>query len=325
MTSQIDPEPYVLAYRRNNVEEHRRLDTQHHVIKHAILDGLLIHPSISGVEAMSAIADLGCGTGAWLEDVANTYFAGEGTTKGGPAALVGFDINPLAFSQDLAPGVQLLEHDCTKAFDIEYIGKFDLVNIRGLAFALPGTSFPRLVENAVQLLRPGGYMQWLETDARLWKAYPDTAEISQAREAINLERQERGLVSNLPQFMLRQLLSFNLEADISAYPPREVLTITNFNLLPGGISRESQSQDRTLNQRFSATVLESMKLALDSSLIRKLSEVPDESRGRENGTHRDRLTETQKLIDFIDNTRESGEIMMGGHFPQVIARKSMDL
>ncbi len=79
--------------------------------------------------------------------------------------------------------------------------------------------------------------------------------------------------------MLRQLLSLNLEADTSAYPSREALTITNFNLLSGGISRESQSQDRTLNQRFSATVLESMKLVLDSSLIRKMSEVPDESSG----------------------------------------------
>lgn len=152
MTSRTDPEPYVLAYRRDNAEENRRLDTQHEVIKHAILDGLLIHPSIYGVGAMSAIADLGCGTGAWLEDVANTYFAGEGTTSGSPAALIGFDVNALAFSHNSVPGVQLVEHDCTKAFDTRYTGKFDLVNIRGLAFALPRTSFPRLIENAVQLL-----------------------------------------------------------------------------------------------------------------------------------------------------------------------------
>lgn len=125
--------------------------------------------------------------------------------------------------------------------------------------------------------------------------------------------------------MLRQLLSFGPEADISPDPPREELEITNFNLLPGGISRASQSQNNALDQRFSETVLESMKLALNSSLIRKMSQVPEESRGRKSSMHHNGLTETQKLMDFIDNTRESGEIMMGGHFPQIIAQKSVDL
>lgn len=152
MTLHNDPETYVLAYRRDNAEEYRRLDIQHEVIKHAILDGLLFHPSIRSVGAMNAIADLGCGTGAWLEDVASTYFADEGGKRDSSATLIGFDINPLGFTPTLAAGVQLVEHDCTKAFDSRYTGKFDVVNIRGLAFALPRTTFPRLIENAVQIL-----------------------------------------------------------------------------------------------------------------------------------------------------------------------------
>ena len=151
MTSSYE-RPYVLSYRRDNIEEDRRLDLQHEAIKHAILDGQLIHPSVPITELKGAIADLGCGTGVWLDDVANTFFTGEHTMKGESPMLIGFDMNAHAFNPNSATGVQLVEHDCTEPFDTRYIGKFDLVNIRGLAFALPRESFSRLVENAVQLL-----------------------------------------------------------------------------------------------------------------------------------------------------------------------------
>ena len=122
--------------------------------------------------------------------------------------------------------------------------------------------------------------------------------------------------------MLRQLLCLDEGADSSRDLTREIMTITNFNLLPGGISRGLRSQDNTLNQRFSETVLESMKLVLDSILIRKMAQVPEEMRGKEGGTYYIGLTETQWQINFIDDTRKAGNIMMGGHFPQIIAQKS---
>ena len=152
MTSSHDQQPYLLSYRRDDVEEDRRLNSQHEVIKHAILNGLLIHPSIHTLNSGSAIADLGCGTGVWLDDVANTFLAGGHASRDDSALLVGFDMNAHAFNPNPAPGVQLVKHDCTKPFDARYIGKFDLVNIRGLAYALPRKAFSRLVENAIHLL-----------------------------------------------------------------------------------------------------------------------------------------------------------------------------
>ena len=50
------------------------------------------------------------------------------------------------------------------------------------------------------------------------------------------------------------------------------MTIINFNLLPGGVSRKSLSQDASLNERFSDIVLESVKLLLKASLVRKKSQ-----------------------------------------------------
>ena len=61
---------------------------------------------------------------------------------------------------------------------------------------LSQTGVPPFVGNflANLLQGPGGYLQWLETDAWLFRAYPDTAEISEALTIVNAERQERDLV-----------------------------------------------------------------------------------------------------------------------------------
>ena len=127
---------------------------------------------------------------------------------------------------------------------------------------------------------------------------------------------------SLPHFMLRQILSPNSGADVSQfYNSSDVMTVTNFNLFPGGVSRESLSQDASLNERFSETVLESMKLLLNASLVRKKSQ----ARAGEVGADQSEQTETQRLMDIIDEARKSDGIKMGGVFPQLIAQKSTPL
>ena len=66
---------------------------------------------------------------------------------------IGFDMNAHAFNPNPAPGVQPVEHDCIKPFDAKYIGHFDLVNIRGLAYALPKEDFSRLSRKRNQALK----------------------------------------------------------------------------------------------------------------------------------------------------------------------------
>lgn len=152
MTSRHNENSYVLSYRHDNIEEDRRLNSQHDLIKHAILGGLSIHPSINKITPKSAVADLGCGTGVWLDDIANELRAGGHKTEAHSAMFIGFDTNAHAFNSNPAPGVLLVEQDCTEPFETKYIGKFDLVNIRGLAYALPQERFSCLVDNAIKLL-----------------------------------------------------------------------------------------------------------------------------------------------------------------------------
>ena len=95
---------------------------------------------------------MGCDTGVWLDDITNIFLAGEHASRDDSVLLVDFDMNAHAFNSNPASSVQLVKHDCIKPFDARYIGKFDLVNIRGLAYALPRKAFSRLVENAIHLL-----------------------------------------------------------------------------------------------------------------------------------------------------------------------------
>jgi SAM-dependent methyltransferase len=143
---------YLLSYRSQDSEEDRRLNSQHDVIKHAILDGHLIHPSIPISSLQGSIADVACGTGIWLEDVRKTHFANFAEDLDHTQSLVGFDVNSHAFDATLDPSVKLVQHDCTCRFPPEYIGKFGLVNMRGLAYAIPREGFSRLLNNVIELL-----------------------------------------------------------------------------------------------------------------------------------------------------------------------------
>ncbi|KAL9115742.1 MAG: hypothetical protein Q9227_000110 [Pyrenula ochraceoflavens] len=303
----------MLSFRRKNIEEDRRLDSQHEVIKHGITNGRLIDPQIPVETTEYAIADICCGTGIWLEDVVNTILFNGSAKERKSYELVGFDTNAHAFRKDLSPSIQLIEQDCTKPFDAKYHCKFDLVNMRGLAYAIPEDQFSPLVENAIQLLRPGGYLQWLETDTRLFQTHSDSPEILKALKAINLERQERKLVSYMPHFMLQSLLDLESQKDFARFPPSgNTMSILKFSLMAGGFSRAAKSDDVAVNERFSETVLETVQLLLKSALLRiKSAGGTDES-----------ADSLQGLIDLITENSKDGKIKMGGLFPLLVAQKS---
>ena len=151
MSSELSHDTYLLYHRRDDVNEDRRLDSQYEVVKHAILGGRVIDASIPTADIKS-VADLGCGTGAWLDDVSNLFSKTGHTDKAENPLLIGFDINARAFNAKPAPGVQFVKQDCAQEFDIKYHGKFDLVHVQALAYTVPEDAFARVVRNMVTLL-----------------------------------------------------------------------------------------------------------------------------------------------------------------------------
>ncbi|KAJ5777173.1 LaeA-like methyltransferase [Penicillium odoratum] len=328
-TSTSEDSAYILYHRSKQAVEHERLNRQHRLIQQTFMDNQLIHPSISLASLRGGIADVGCGTGIWLEEVAHMLShpnpqddsTGNSCSSSiGPMPqLIGFDLNAAAFPESPAAGIQLVQHDCTQPFDAHYVGKFDLVNIRGLAYAVTEEKLGRVLENVSLLLKPGGYMQWTESEARLFKFFPETPDTLRAMQIIDDERRARELVAYLPHFMLQQILS------LKGGNEEQVLNILHFNLRPGGFCQSSA--DPEVSHQFSEILTESINLFLQSALMRKEqqyeSQKHDKAESDENKAHgQDELDQLTKVKESISDTIAAGTVKMGGIFPHLVAQKN---
>ena len=137
----------MLSDRDNEADESRRLDVQHNLLMH-VFSSQLLHQSIPPLQGQSAIADVGTGTGSWLIDV-ERKFHGVSDSK---IRLVGFDISSAKFRKSDESGVEFVTHDITTAFPSEYHGKFDVVHLRLLVYAIREDDVSGVVENVIQLL-----------------------------------------------------------------------------------------------------------------------------------------------------------------------------
>ncbi|RAK90133.1 hypothetical protein BO79DRAFT_192478 [Aspergillus costaricaensis CBS 115574] len=308
-SGECEDQTYVLSHRSKQTEEHERLNRQHNLIQQTFLNNQLIHPSIPLSALKGGVADIGCGTGIWLREVAQSL-SSPGLENGTGAftsptttplpSLVGFDLNAAAFPETPTPGIQLVQHDCTKPFDPRYHGQFNLVNIRGLAYAITEEKLSRALENALLLLKPGGYLQWTESEARLFKLFPEAPNMLKALEIIDLERRARDLVpySN----------------------GEDALNILHFNLRPGGFCQEDGDPEVSLD--FSDHLTDSVNLFLHSALMRMEQQQSQNGTAVENGnTGETELDELRKLKTSVSETIEAKRVRMGGIFPHLVAQK----
>ena len=72
--------------------------------------------------------------------------------------LIGFDVSDAHFpaSSSLGENTKLIVADAKKPSAEEHHRKFDLVHIGLLVCAMDGDDWPRVTQNAKQLLKPGG-------------------------------------------------------------------------------------------------------------------------------------------------------------------------
>ncbi|KAF7957543.1 hypothetical protein EAE96_003120 [Botrytis aclada] len=153
-----DQELYLLN--RRDEEERDRLDRQSNIIR-VIRDGHVLDPRIPK-QNVSRVADIATGTGIWLRELAEEF------ANGGYDLLetVGFDISPTQFPQNPVPGNRFVLWDMTQSFPKQYHGTFDVVHIRLVVLALKVEQISGVVKNLVELLKPGGYLQWTDMSYR---------------------------------------------------------------------------------------------------------------------------------------------------------------
>ncbi|KAF4762447.1 hypothetical protein HAV15_007720 [Penicillium sp. str.  len=190
--------------------ETQRLNNQHR-----FLVGLsnLIHPSIPK-DQLTAVADLGTGTGIWLEDVADLL-------PNKSVYLHGFDISSTQYPplhEIQRPGqnpIPLSVHNALAPFPAEHRGRYDLVHIRLLTAGLKQVDYIRVLANARDLLKPNGWIQWEEVDHTSFctDAVPEPEVITRLRECVIEAMLKMGLWPFAPQRVFDEI-SANGFADI---------------------------------------------------------------------------------------------------------------
>lgn len=138
---------------KRDTKESKRLDFQHEFMR-ALCHGNILHPSIPR-DDIRAVADMGTGTGMWLNDLAEELQVhGKHETK---VDLIGFYISAEQFSSsdDRCPEVDLVAHDIISPFPKQYHGKFDVVNMRFLVYALNEADLKKAIDNITETLRKG--------------------------------------------------------------------------------------------------------------------------------------------------------------------------
>ncbi|KAH2021349.1 hypothetical protein KXV43_002259 [Aspergillus fumigatus] len=141
-----------------------RLNLQFYLWKNSLAFNL--HPSIPIPHTHGSpplrIADLACGTGIWLLDLACELPE--------PAVLDGLDID-----LSKAPPAQWLPNNVTvHNWDIlspvpeHLVGRYDIVHLRLLILVVEHSDPVPIIQNAYRMLKPGGYIQWDDLN------YPDT-------------------------------------------------------------------------------------------------------------------------------------------------------
>ncbi|KAL3458867.1 S-adenosyl-L-methionine-dependent methyltransferase [Aspergillus heterothallicus] len=137
--------------------ESKRLNEQHKLLID-IVDGAI--DSSIPQDKLFSVADVATGTGVWLWEVQQTLGQVVASSE---RYFHGFDISSAQFPA--APnGFELSVHDVLTPFPTEHHGRYDLIHVRLLVTALGESEFETAVQNISTILKPGGYLQWVEID-----------------------------------------------------------------------------------------------------------------------------------------------------------------
>jgi SAM-dependent methyltransferase len=158
---------YTLNTGVKGLEEHR-LWNQHTNFFTPLTKGLLpdnIRNHLKSIPS-PAVADIACGSGVWLIDLANSLPSS--------SRLDGFDFDVSKFpaKESLKPNIHLDSGNILEPFPKQVRGVYDLVHVRLIMYGLKADQWEPAAANILTLLKPGGYLLWDEIDYGSWISIP---------------------------------------------------------------------------------------------------------------------------------------------------------
>jgi SAM-dependent methyltransferase len=118
----------------------------------------------------------------------------------------GFDISAQHFPETPLPNSTFEVQDILTPFPEAFHNQFDLVHVRLLVLALRKDQFEPAVKNVMQLLKPGGWIQWEEFEAINLDFIP-SSEITRLVQSISRNIARSANLSNTPCADLHKILS----------------------------------------------------------------------------------------------------------------------
>ncbi|KLJ12912.1 hypothetical protein EMPG_09448 [Blastomyces silverae] len=170
---------------------HIRLTNQHPVFVRWA--GGLIQPAVPK-DGIKRVADVATGTGAWLIDTAKEL-------NNPTNVYQGFDITAASFPSDTPSGIgsfNFSQHNAIERFPAEFHSQFDLINVRLAIQAFKAADVPKVVSNLVEMLRPGGYLQWGDLSWIDTKVEPPHEDLEVVLELSRKHMRFHGVAENLP-------------------------------------------------------------------------------------------------------------------------------
>ncbi|KAJ5218213.1 uncharacterized protein N7498_000312 [Penicillium cinerascens] len=140
---------YVLP---NDEQEQDRQDLLHHV-RNLVLNGALLRAPVG--KEIQRVLDIGTGTGIWAIDFADSFPSAE---------VIGTDLSPIQPSW-VPPNLRFLVDDAESPWLYSSSRPFDFIHARDLGGAI--ANWPRLLRQAYEHLRPGGWVELQEFEVTL--------------------------------------------------------------------------------------------------------------------------------------------------------------
>ncbi|RAK84510.1 hypothetical protein BO79DRAFT_259285 [Aspergillus costaricaensis CBS 115574] len=222
------------------------------------LFGYHIHPSIPTSNPNLRIADVGTGTGIWLTDLSRRLPS--------TVSLNGLDISFSALppKECLPSNMTLHSYDILSETPNHLRGVYDIVHVRNFSFVIRDLEAERVIRNVLQLLKPGGYLQWAEIDAlsyRIEKTSPGCKDDA-LKELMRLgrgadDRTTPHWVPEIPYFFQQAKLE-EVQSDLKDAPPYMAVAKHECNLIvPEMLARTTQNS--ALSEKFSRLIPEAVE------------------------------------------------------------------
>lgn len=167
---------------------------QHFMLKNAF-GGCVYPPITDTLKVGGHVLDVGCGSGSWCMDVAHEF---------PNANFLGIDIIP-SFPESIYPSnCKFMIMDILKQPMPLEDDSFDLITMELMGMAIITSQWPGILADLRRILKPGGWIQWIEPDTQAWNSGPACSEnIEKFRQVMNLRDLDPYLPRKCESFLQR--------------------------------------------------------------------------------------------------------------------------